>query len=112
MNNIFTILTTATTEVAAMDPTLSMIINFAPFVLMIVALYFFMIRPQKKKEKATTDMRNAIEVGDYITTIGGIMGKVVAVRDDRITLETGADRNKLYFAKWAIQGKMENPPKE
>lgn len=79
--------------------------SLIPMVLMFVALYFVMIRPQQKKERATQQMRNTLEVGDEVTTIGGIVGRVIAVRDDQITLETGADRVKLYFAKWAIQTK-------
>ena len=83
-----------------------------PFVLMFVLLYFFMIRPQKKRDKAIQNMRSSIEVGEYVTTIGGVIGRVVAVRKDQITIETGADRVKLHFAKWAIQTKNEGPSAE
>lgn len=72
-------------------------------VLLFVAMYFLMIRPQKKRQKEEQNMRDAIQIGDEITTIGGIMGRVVTVKDDSIVLETGADRTKLRFQKWAIQ---------
>lgn len=95
-----------------MESMIALAATLGPFILMFGVLYLFMIRPQKKKDKAINNMRNAIEVGDHITTIGGVMGRVVAVRDDRITLETGADRNKLYFTKWAIQSKNDKAPQE
>lgn len=72
-------------------------------ILMFVAMYFLMIRPQKKRQKEEQNMRDSIQIGDEITTIGGIMGRVVTVKDDSIVLETGADRTKLRFQKWAIQ---------
>ena len=70
---------------------------------MLVLLYFFMIRPQKKKEKQAADMRNSIEVGDGITTIGGIVGRVASIKEDTFVLETGSDRVKMRFKRWAIQ---------
>lgn len=72
-------------------------------VLMLVAFYFLLIRPQRKKEKQAQDMRNNIEVGDGVTTIGGIMGRVVSFKDDTVLIETGADRIKFRLKKWAIQ---------
>lgn len=71
--------------------------------LMIAVLYFMMIRPQRKKEKETANMRNSIEVGDGITTIGGIVGRVVSIKEDTFVLETGSDRVKMRFKRWAIQ---------
>ena len=72
-------------------------------VLMFVALYFFMIRPQKKQEKETNDMRNNLKVGDEITTIGGIIGKVVSIKEETITIETSHDRTKIRFLKSAVR---------
>ncbi len=72
-------------------------------VVMVAAMYFLMIRPQQKKQKEEKNMRDSIQIGDEITTIGGIMGRVVTVKDDSIVLETGADRTKLKFQRWAIQ---------
>lgn len=71
-------------------------------VLIVAFFYFFMIRPQKKQEKQTNDMRNSLEVGDEVTTIGGIIGRVTHIKEDVVTIETGADRNKIRFKKTAI----------
>ncbi len=70
---------------------------------MLVAMYFVMVRPQRKKDKKQREMRDSIEVGDGITTIGGVVGRVVGVKDDTILIETGSDRTKMRFQKWAIQ---------
>ncbi|MCR5353219.1 MAG: preprotein translocase subunit YajC, partial [Clostridiales bacterium] len=59
------------------------------------AMYFFMIRPQKKQEKQIADMRNSLTIGDEITTNGGIIGRIVHIKDDIVTVETGADRVKI-----------------
>ena len=67
-----------------------------------VIMYFLMIRPQKKKQKEEQNMRDSIQVGDEITTIGGIMGRVVTVKEDSIIIETGADRNKMKITRWAV----------
>lgn len=74
------------------------------YVLIFAALYFFMIRPNSKKKKQEEELKKNVNVGDDITTIGGICGKVVAVRDedDEIIIETGADRLKMRFKKWCI----------
>ncbi|MBQ2775188.1 MAG: preprotein translocase subunit YajC [Clostridia bacterium] len=69
---------------------------------MVVVMYFMMIRPQKKKQKEEQQMRDNIEVGDEITTIGGIVGRVVTVKEDSLIIETGADRNKMKITKWAV----------
>jgi preprotein translocase subunit YajC len=66
------------------------------------AMYFMMIRPQKKKQQEEQSMRDNIQVGDEITTIGGIMGRVVTVKEDSLIIETGADRNKMKIARWAV----------
>lgn len=95
----------ATSSQAAADPnsTMSMLITFVPLILIFVLLYFIMIRPQKKKEKKVQQMRDALEVGDSITTVGGIVGRVVNIKEEGIIIETGADRNKMMIKKWAIQ---------
>lgn len=72
-------------------------------VLMVVVFYFFVIRPQKKQEKETTDMRNSIKVGDEIITIGGIIGTVIIIKDDKMMIETGNDRSKLTILKSAVR---------
>ena len=73
------------------------------YIVAIVAFfYFFMIRPQKKQEKETAAMRNSLSIGDEITTIGGIIGRITHIKDDVVTIETGADRNKIRIRKTAI----------
>ena len=67
------------------------------------AMYFFTIRPQKKQQKREQEIRENTQIGDEITTIGGICGKVVSVKDDTIVIETGSDRVKIKFKKYAIQ---------
>ena len=75
-------------------------------IIMLVALvavfYFFMIRPENKKKKKAEEMRNSLSVGDKITTIGGMVGKIVNVSGDLITFETGEDRVRIQVTKWAI----------
>lgn len=72
-------------------------------VVLFVGMYFLMIRPQKKQQKKDQEMRDSTQVGDEVTTIGGIMGRVVTVKEDALIIETGADRNKMKIARWAIQ---------
>lgn len=69
-------------------------------VAMFAIMYFVMIRPQKKQQKKEQEMRDSLQVGDEITTIGGIMGRVVTVKEDSLIIETGADRNKMRIARW------------
>lgn len=72
-------------------------------VVMIALMYFMTIRPQKKKQKEEQQLRDSVQIGDEITTIGGIVGRVVTVKEDSIVIETGADRNKMKLMRWAIQ---------
>lgn len=79
-------------------------IFIAIYVAIFAAIYFFLIRPNSKKKKEEAQMRNSLDIGDEITTIGGIMGRVVAIKDeeDAIIIETGSDRVKMKFKKWCI----------
>lgn len=95
--------TTAAGTAAGGNTWLSMLLQLSPFLLIIVLMYFIMIRPQKKKQQEEQKMRNGVRVGDELTTIGGICGRVVNVKDDTLIIETGADRNKMTIKKWAIQ---------
>ncbi len=88
---------------AASATSMSSITSVLIMVAMLAVMYFILIRPQKKKEKEQREMRNALEVGDGVTTIGGIVGRVVSIKDDTILLETGSDRTKIRFQKWAVQ---------
>lgn len=77
------------------------------FIIMIVILalaaYFLMYRPQKKKEKQAAEKRNSLEIGDEVTTIGGIVGRVVSLKEDTFVIETAGDRSRMRFKRWAIQ---------
>ena len=71
-------------------------------VLMFAIMYFLMIRPENKRKKEQEQMRSSLKVGDKITTIGGIVGTVVNVKDDKFVIETSADQVRVEFAKWAL----------
>jgi len=71
-------------------------------VAMLAIFYFMLIRPENKRKKEAEQMRSSVKTGDKITTIGGIIGAVVNVKDDKIVIETGADQVRIEFAKWAI----------
>ncbi len=80
----------------------SSIMAFLPIILVFVVFYFFLIRPEKKRNKQTAEMRNNLKVGDEIVTIGGIIGKITNIKEDQLTIETGADRNKVRIMRWAV----------
>jgi preprotein translocase subunit YajC len=71
-------------------------------VAMVAVFYFMMIRPENKRKKEAEAMRSALKVGDKITTIGGVVGTVVDVKDDKFVIETSADRVRVEFQKWAL----------
>ena len=70
---------------------------------MLVAMYFLMIRPQKKQAREVEDMRANLQVGDEITTIGGIIGKIVSIKDETVLVETGRDKVRIRFLRSAIR---------
>lgn len=78
-------------------------ITLGMVVLLFVVLYFFGIRPQKKQEKEAADMRNALTVGDEITTIGGIIGKIVSIKEETMIIETGRDHTRIRLLKSAVR---------
>lgn len=71
--------------------------------LMLGFAYLTIMRPQKKRQKEEQALRDNIQIGDEITTVGGIVGRVVTVKDDSLVIETGADRNKLKLERWAVR---------
>ena len=80
--------------------------RFIPLLLivgMFVITYFISIRPQKKRQKEEQQLRENLQIGDEITTIGGIMGRIVTIKEDSIIIETGADRVKMRVMRWAVQ---------
>ena len=76
--------------------------NLIPLILLIVVMYFLMIRPQKKKDKQIQDMRKALTVGDEIITIGGICGKIVKTKEDSFIIQVGADKVNFEMMRWAV----------
>ena len=74
------------------------------YVLIFAGIYFILIRPKSKRNKQEQELRNNLEIGDEITTIGGIVGRVIAIREeaDEIVLETGSEKTKMVFKRWAI----------
>lgn len=91
--NLF--LTSTDATAGGMSTILMLVVLFAVF-------YFFMIRPENKRKKEAEAMRNALKVGDNITTIGGVMGDVVSIKDDSFVIETSGDRVRVEFAKFAL----------
>ncbi len=81
----------------------SLWVTIVMVLLLFVFMYFFMIRPQKKQEKAANEMRDALQVGDEVTTIGGIIGKIVSIKDETLVLETTKQRTQIRFLKGAIR---------
>ena len=98
-----------TTDAAQQPGTLGLGGMLIPLILMFVLMYFLMIRPESKRKKKAEEMRNNLSLGDEITTIGGMTGKIVQVTEDTVTFETGEDRVRIQTKKWAIQttAKME-----
>ena len=94
MTSLFTATTTSTGSGST-----SMILML---VLMFAIFYFLIIRPENKKKKKAEEMRSSLNIGDEITTIGGMIGKIVQVTEDTITFETGEDRVRIQVKKWAI----------
>lgn len=94
---------TAATATAGESSWLIAVVQFLPLLLIIVAMYFILIRPQRKREKESQKMRNNLQVGDEVTTSGGIVGRVVSLREDTVVVETGSDRSKIRVKRWAIQ---------
>ena len=99
MINFFPILSGTTTTGGGND----LIMTLVMVVVMIALFYFLAIRPQKKQEKEANAMRNSIQVGDEITTIGGIIGKVVSIKEETLVLETTRNCTKIRILKSAVR---------
>ena len=95
MWNFLTDATTATTEGGFMGTIIMLVV-------MVGVFYFMLIRPENKRKKEAEQLRSNIKTGDKVTTIGGITGTVVSVKDDKFVMETGADQVRIEFAKWAL----------
>ena len=91
------------TEAAPVNDPSAGLFSMLPMLLIMVAVFYFMIiRPENKRKKEAEQLRSNIKNGDKITTIGGITGKVVDVKEDKFVIETGADQVRIEFAKWAL----------
>ena len=81
----------------------SMLITFGWLAIMLVVMYFLMIRPQRKKQKEEKQMRENLQVGDEIVTIGGIYGRVISLKEDTMVIESLSDHSKMTLSRWALQ---------
>ncbi len=79
-----------------------MITTILMLAIMVAIFYFMMIRPENKRKKEAEQLRSSLKVGDKITTIGGIVGKIVDIKEDKFVIETSADQVRIEFAKWAL----------
>ncbi len=85
---------------------MSLIVMILIYAVIFGALYFILIRPQKKKQKEEKKMRENLQVGDEIVTIGGIYGRVISLKEDTIVIESQSDHSKLTIARWALQSNL------
>lgn len=85
------------------EQTQSLVGLFLPMILIFGLMYVMLILPQKRREKKNREMLNAVQVGQNIITIGGVMGKVINIKDDELTIESGVDRTKIKVKRWAIK---------
>lgn len=94
---------TADTTASGSGGTMGLVGMLVMWAVIIGVMYFLMIRPQKKKQKAEQKMRESVRVGDEITTIGGICGRILNIKEDSFVIETSVDRSKMVIKKWAMQ---------
>ena len=78
------------------------LIQFGPLVLIFLVFYFMVIRPQNKKQNEIKDMRANLKVGDRVQTIGGIIGKIIVIKEDFVVIETSGDKKKMEIMKWGV----------
>jgi len=78
-------------------------VSFLIMILVFVAMYAILIIPQRRREKKTREMLNALKVGDVITTIGGLRGKIINIKDDEVTIESSVEKTQIVFKKWAVK---------
>lgn len=85
-----------------MDNLAQSLLSFLPIIAIIAVMYFLMIRPQRKEEKKMREMLDALQVGDEVTTKGGIIGKVVSIKEETVLIETSRDCTRIRFLRSAI----------
>jgi preprotein translocase subunit YajC len=96
-------LESASSTASSSNTTVSAITNIVMIAALLAVFYFFLYRPQKKQDKEASNMRNNLQVGDEITTIGGIIGKIVSIKDETVTIETSNERNKIRILRTAVR---------
>lgn len=99
----FSMFLTETTAGTAKSSSGSLIMTLVMVAVLGAAMYFFMYLPQKKQDKKNNEMKNSLSVGDEVTTIGGIVGRVISIKDDSFVLETTKDRTKIRFLRSALR---------
>ena len=95
--------TAAEGEMTAANSVAALVTTFLPMVLIFVVFWFFLIRPQRKKDKKVKEMLNSLKAGDRVCTIGGIYGTIVGIKDDTVTLAVGRDNTNIVIARWGIR---------
>lgn len=100
--NLWYLAAEATAESTQTANGMGSLISLGMLVLLIVIMYFLMIRPQRKQQKAEAKMRSELQIGDEIITIGGIYGRIVSLKDDSIVIESSGDRSKLQVTRTAV----------
>ena len=105
MLKVFAQSAATTAEAAAPAGIVGLISSFLPFIIIIAVFYFLLIRPQRKQEKKNREMLAAIKVGDNITTIGGMVGKITKIKDEKVIFETGPKQelHQITIERWAIK---------
>lgn len=83
--------------------TIALISQFFPIALMILVFYLIIFMPQRKREKKTKQMLASLQVGNGVTTIGGITGKIINIKDDELTIESGVEKTKIKIKRWAVK---------
>jgi len=95
--------TTTAGEIPEGNNLLLFLVQFGPLILLFGLMYLILIVPQKKREKKTREMIDQAIVGDKVITIGGICGKIINIKDDEFTIESGNERTKITVKKWSIK---------
>lgn len=101
MYNLF--LSTAESATTEGGGLMSLLSTLPMILIFVLFAYFLLYRPQKKQERTINEMRNSLRVGDEIATNGGILGKIIQIKEDFIIIETGNNKTKMKIAKWGIR---------
>lgn len=102
MNELMTFLAATASDPAAAGSPGAMLLSFIPMIGVLVLLYFIMIRPEKKRQKKMKEMLDNLQVADEVVTVGGIIGRVLSVKEDTVLIETGSDRTRLRVLRSSI----------